>query len=66
MTGSSPRVLLSDVWDQKIRWQIRDCVLFLAIVSHNTQARLECYFRLEWHLAERRTQGLLSNMSLSG
>jgi TolB-like protein len=45
-----------DAWDQKIRRQIRDCVLFLAIVSRNTQARLEGYFRLEWHLADRRTQ----------
>jgi TolB-like protein/Flp pilus assembly protein TadD len=45
-----------DAWDQKIRRQIHDCVLFLAILSRHTQARLEGYFRLEWHLADRRTQ----------
>lgn len=45
-----------DAWDQKIRRQIRDCALFLAILSRHTQARLEGYFRLEWHLADRRTQ----------
>ena len=45
-----------DAWDQKIRRQIRDCVLFLAVLSRHAQARLEGYFRLEWHLADRRTQ----------
>jgi TolB-like protein len=45
-----------EFWDQKIRRQIRDCVLFLAVLSRHTQARLEGYFRLEWNLADRRTQ----------
>jgi TolB-like protein len=44
-----------DVWDQKIRHQIRDCALFIPIVSANTQARPEGYFRLEWRLADQRT-----------
>jgi nucleotide-binding universal stress UspA family protein len=35
-----------DAWDQKIRQQIRDCALFLPIISQNTQARSEAYFRL--------------------
>ena len=43
-----------DVWDQKIRQQIRDCALFLPIISQNTQARAEGYFRLEWRLADQR------------
>ena len=44
-----------DQWDQKIRRQIRECALFLPIISQNTQARGEGYFRLEWKLAAERT-----------
>jgi TIR domain-containing protein len=32
-----------DVWDQKIRRQIRDCGLFVPIISRNTQSRAEGY-----------------------
>jgi len=45
-----------DAWDQKIRREIRDCALFIAVISRNTQARTEGYFRLEWHLADQRSQ----------
>jgi hypothetical protein len=44
-----------DAWDQKIRQQIRDCALFVPIISAHTQARPEGYFRLEWKLAVDRT-----------
>ncbi|HUR59148.1 MAG TPA: TIR domain-containing protein [Opitutaceae bacterium] len=44
-----------DAWDQKIRKQIKDCALFVPVVSANTQHRDEGYFRLEWHLAEQRS-----------
>jgi TolB-like protein/Tfp pilus assembly protein PilF len=44
-----------DAWDQKIRREIRDCALFIPIISANTQARLEGYFRREWKLAVART-----------
>ena len=44
-----------DAWDRKIRTQIRDCALFLPLISAHTQARLEGYFRLEWKLAEDRS-----------
>jgi len=44
-----------DSWDAKIRKQIKDCALFLPIISADTQARPEGYFRLEWHLAEQRS-----------
>lgn len=44
-----------DAWDAKIRRQIKDCELFVPIISANTQARPEGYFRLEWHLAEQRS-----------
>ena len=42
--------------DQKIRREIRDCVLFMPVISRDHQARTEGYFRLEWHLADQRTQ----------
>src|SRR5262245_26724593 len=44
-----------DAWDAKIRKQIKECALFVPIISANTQARPEGYFRLEWHLAEQRS-----------
>jgi len=50
-----------DVWDQKIRQQIRDCALFLPVISANTAARGEGYFRVEWALAEQRAQRMARN-----
>jgi TolB-like protein len=44
-----------DAWDASIRRQIKECALFVPLISAHTQARLEGYFRLEWHLAEQRT-----------
>ncbi len=44
-----------EAWDQSIRKQIKECTLFVPIVSANTQAREEGYFRLEWRLADQRT-----------
>ncbi len=44
-----------DTWDQKIRRQIKDCTLFIPLISANTQGRKEGYFRLEWKLAVERT-----------
>ena len=44
-----------DAWDQKIRQQIRDCALFIPIISANSQVRSEGYFRLEWRIADQRT-----------
>ena len=44
-----------DAWDQKIRGQIKECALFVPIISAATQARTEGYFRLEWRLADQRT-----------
>jgi TolB-like protein len=45
-----------DAWDQNIRRQIKDCALFVPIISKSTQARREGYFRFEWKLADDRTQ----------
>lgn len=44
-----------DAWDQRIRREIRECALFVPIVSQHTQDRLEGYFRLEWKLAVDRS-----------
>ena len=50
-----------DEWDAKIRRQIKECVFFLPVVSANTQARLEGYFRIEWELAAERAMGFAHN-----
>ena len=44
-----------DIWDQKIRREVRDCELFIPVISANTTSRREGYFRLEWDLADQRT-----------
>ena len=49
-----------DEWDAKIRRQIKECVLFLPLISANTQAREEGYFRIEWELAAERAMGIAS------
>jgi TolB-like protein/Tfp pilus assembly protein PilF len=43
-----------DAWDSKIKKQIHDCALFVAVISAHTNARTEGYFRREWKLATRR------------
>jgi hypothetical protein len=37
-----------------IRREIRDCALFIPVISANTASRHEGYFRLEWDLADQR------------
>ncbi|MBS0380612.1 MAG: TIR domain-containing protein [Proteobacteria bacterium] len=44
-----------DAWDQLIRRRIRECRLFVPVISAHTQSRLEGYFRLEWRLAVERS-----------
>jgi TolB-like protein len=43
-----------EAWDRLIRQRIRNCRLFVPLISANTQARLEGYFRLEWRIAAER------------
>jgi TolB-like protein len=50
-----------DVWDQKIRRQIKECALFIPIISAHTQAREEGYFRREWRMAVDRTHDMAEN-----
>src|SRR3954466_1795111 len=45
-----------DAWDRKIREQIKECALFVPVISAHTQARAEGYFRLEWLLAVERSR----------
>ena len=52
-----------DEWDAKIRRQIKECVLFVAVISANTQAREEGYFRIEWDLAAERARGIASGVA---
>ena len=47
-----------DAWDRRIREQIRDCRLFIPVVSANTERRDEGYFRREWSLAADRTRDM--------
>jgi tetratricopeptide (TPR) repeat protein len=51
-----------DEWDAKIRRQIKECSLFIPLVSANTQARHEGYFRIEWDLAAERARGIASGV----
>jgi adenylate cyclase len=44
-----------DAWEAAIRRQIRECALFMPLISANTDARSEGYFRLEWKLALERS-----------
>ncbi len=52
-----------DEWDAKIRRQIKECVLFIPLISANTQARHEGYFRVEWDLASERAQAIASGVA---
>ena len=52
-----------EAWDAKIRQQIRECTLFLAVVSANTQERTEGYFRREWKLAVERTSDMAAGVA---
>ena len=47
-----------DAWDRKLHQQIKECALFIAIISRNTDTRLEGYFRREWKLAIDRTHDM--------
>ena len=52
-----------DQWDGKIKKQIRECALFLPLVSKQTQERTEGYFRREWLLAVERTRDMAAGVA---
>jgi hypothetical protein len=45
-----------DDFDKEIKKNIRGCSLFVPVISANTQARHEGYFRLEWALGAERSK----------
>lgn len=47
-------------YDRVIEDAIKECVLFVPVISRNTEARDEGYFRREWRLADQRTHRLSS------
>ena len=44
-----------DAWDGLIRRQVRECAVFMPVISANADTRTEGYFRLEWRLAVDRS-----------
>jgi TolB-like protein len=52
-----------DVWDRNIRQQIRDCALFIPIISARSQERLEGYFRREWKMAVERMRDMADRLA---
>ena len=51
-----------DAWDAAIRKQIKACKLFIPVISRNTHARGEGYFRLEWKLAVDRSDLMATDL----
>lgn len=51
-----------DAWDAKIKKQIKECALFVPVISAATNARAEGYFRLEWKLAVDRSHLMADDM----
>lgn len=56
------RLEAGDLYDQKIKRNIRACSFFVPVVSRTTERRLEGYFRREWRLADERTMGIADNV----
>ncbi|HUJ42672.1 MAG TPA: TIR domain-containing protein, partial [Opitutaceae bacterium] len=52
-----------DAWDANIRRQIKDCALFLPVISQHTQERAEGYFRREWKLGVERTHDMAEDVA---
>jgi TolB-like protein len=52
-----------DAWDRQIRKQIRDCALFVPVISAHSDARSEGYFRREWRLAVDRTADMAEDVA---
>ncbi len=57
------RLEVGDDWDQKIRRNIANCSLCLAVVSRSTEGRPEGYFRREWKWAVDRAEGIADEVA---
>ena len=47
-----------EAWDRHITKQIKECALFLAVISAHTEERSEGYFRREWRIAIERMRDM--------
>ena len=45
-------------WEYKIEDNIHRCRFFMPVISHNTNRRMEGFFRREWNQAADRTRGM--------
>ena len=52
-----------EAWDRHITKQIRDCALFLAVISAHTERRSEGYFRREWRIAVERLRDMADDQT---
>jgi hypothetical protein len=52
------RLAAGDSFDNMIHDNIQRCSLFLPVLSHNTEARAESFFRREWRYALDREMGI--------
>lgn len=52
-----------DAWDAQIKKHIHDCAIFIPVVSAQTNARSEGYFRREWKQATRRLQDMADDVA---
>ena len=52
-----------DAWDHRIKQQIRECRLFVPVISKQTDLRPEGYFRREWKLAVDRTHDMADDQA---
>ena len=52
-----------EAWDAAIRKQVKECALFMPLISANTEARSEGYFRREWNLAVNRMLDMAEDQS---
>jgi TolB-like protein/tetratricopeptide (TPR) repeat protein len=52
-----------DAWDRQIRTQINTCALFVPIISANSDARREGYFRREWRLSIERAGDMAEDVA---
>ena len=52
-----------EAWDRQITGQIRECALFLAVISAHTEQRSEGYFRREWRVAVERMRDMADDQA---
>jgi hypothetical protein len=52
-----------EAWDRQITRQIRECALFLAVISTHTEERSEGYFRREWRVAVERMRDMADDQT---